>query len=296
VARTDELVAYLHGLPDDWGSWLVLADALCEQGDERGQLLVLEHRLATVALAPAEATELRREADAIADAWLASWGDFLRSDDAEQCAWSRRLAPLAELAHPISQLLALLEPSDDVALGLSPPLALHRDRVLAAARAWIERAFDGVPVPDAHHRTIFQAEAADGYGSCDRSRDHLGRWQDLPDEHLLVNQWAFPHFDEQGICYYLPAAMSFALRHHLIPHAGDSWLTTSLAYTIQPSKRELRAYQQGRFALLDRGQRGAIYAFARATDNITAAIAWATVFEAERGSERADWFELFSPA
>ena len=284
-----ELVAYLRSLPDDWGSWLVFADALSERGDDRGQFLVLEHRA--------------QDIGALADDWMATWGNTLCADDGEQYKLFRRLATLATaditpddlrptFARPVSQLLALLEPGESLGLPLSPVFALQRERVVAAVLAWIDRAFDGVPVPDEDHRTIYQAEAADSYASCDRSRDHLGRWQDLPDAHLLENQWALAHLDEQGIHYYLPAVMSFALRD---PPGNDYWLTESLEYTLEPSSPDLRDYEQLRLALLDRAQRAAIYAFTLTRRYSNAAVAWARVFEAERTGERPDWFELYSP-
>ena len=104
----------------------------------------------------------------------------------------------------------------------------HRDRIDSAA-VWfdhlhdrhgladelcrlIEDAFDGVPPPDADHLTLYQAEAADHWGTTDRSRDALGRWQDLPDQHVLDCQWALPWLDAQGMRHYLPAIMTYVLR------------------------------------------------------------------------------------
>jgi uncharacterized protein (TIGR02996 family) len=266
----------LRELPDDWSSWLVYADVLTERGDERGQMLVMESRGESI--------------EALVDAWLASWSELLPSEDGDL---------LAEL-RTISQLIALLEPSDEPREGLSPVLEQHGARVVAAVLAWIDRAFDGVPVPDEDHRTLQEAEAADNYEQGDRSLAHTGRWQDLPEEHLLDNQWALSHLDEQGIRYYLPAVMCFALRHRSTGYRGtsherDYWLTESLGYTLQPSNDNLRDYQERRFALLDRAQRAVIYAFALLSGNEQAAMAWSLVYVAESDGERADWFELYSP-
>jgi uncharacterized protein (TIGR02996 family) len=41
----EALEAHLRSYPDDWPSWLVYADWLLDQGDERGELIVLEYRL-----------------------------------------------------------------------------------------------------------------------------------------------------------------------------------------------------------------------------------------------------------
>ncbi len=291
-----ELVAYLRTLPDDWASWLVYADALSERGDARGQLLVLAHSLRTRA---GDDAAMRAELEGLEDAWMVTWGDQLRPDDGDRYDQHRRLAPLGRgaptpgdllpiLGRPMSQLLALLEPGELSTLDVSPIFELHHQQVIAAVLAWIERAFDGVSPPDEDHTTLHQAEAADNYEGCDRSRDFLGRWQEFPDDQLLANQWALPHLDEQGIHYYVPAVMSFALRHH---EAGG-WLTESLEYTLQPSSAPLRDYQQQRFSLLDRGQRAAIYAYSLIRGH---AEAWSRVFEAERHEERADWFEIYSP-
>ena len=286
-----ELVTYLRSLPDDWGSWLVFADVLSERSDDRGQLLVLEHE--------------QHDIGRLADDWIATWGDTLCADDVEQYRAFRQFPALATsditpndlrpvFAQPISQLLALLEPGESNGLPLSPVFARHRERVIAAVLAWIDRAFDGVPVPDEDHRTIHQAEAGDSDRSCDRSLDHLGRWQDLPDSHLLENQWALAHLDEQGIHYYLPAVMSLVLRD---PPRHDFWLTQSLGFTLEPSSPDLRDHQQRRFSLLDRAQRAAIYAFTLTRPHgRKAAAAWGRVFEAEREGTRADWFEQYSPS
>jgi uncharacterized protein (TIGR02996 family) len=41
----ETLETHLRHYPDDWPSWLVYADWLLDQGDERGELIVLEHKL-----------------------------------------------------------------------------------------------------------------------------------------------------------------------------------------------------------------------------------------------------------
>jgi hypothetical protein len=284
-----ELVAHLRSLPDDWDSWLVLADALSDTGDVRGQLLVLEHGREDIAV--------------LADDWLGTWCYQLADDDVETYQALRELGPLARrapselapvYAQPLSQLLALLEPRVEPRAGVSPVLALQRRRAIAATLAWIDRAFDGVPAPDLDHRTLHQAEAADNYESCDRSRDHLGRWQELPDEQLLANQWALAHLDAQGLHYYTPAVMSFALRNGS-QHAGDLWITESLEYTLQPSATHLRDYQLERFALFEREQRAAIYAFTCVAGHRVAADAWRRVLVAAHAAHVDHWFERFNP-
>jgi uncharacterized protein (TIGR02996 family) len=61
------LVAAVRARPNDWRSWLVYADWLTEQGDSRGELVALEHRLAVEALSSEERHALRARADALTE-------------------------------------------------------------------------------------------------------------------------------------------------------------------------------------------------------------------------------------
>jgi len=293
-----DLVAYLETQPDDWPSWLAYANELSRNGDERGQMLVLAHRLHTL---PSEDAELRRKLERLEDEWLESSGLY---GDCETYAQIRGLTSLATpptpdglrpmFARPITQLLALVTLEERNFDEISPVFARYLHQVTSTIVTWIERAFDGVPPPDDQHRTLYQAEAADNYDDCDRSRDYLGRWQDFPEEQLLANQWAIPHLDRQGILYYLPAIMTFALRHP--HHCDDTWLTFSLECTLKPSAGTLREYDRSRFSLFNRDQRAAIYAYTLIRNHQDGAEAWSRVFAAERYAEQADWFEHYSPA
>lgn len=132
-------------------------------------------------------------------------------------------------------------------------------------QATIERAFDGVPFPGPKHRSLYQAEAADNWAGCDQSRDHQGRWQDLPREHLLACQFALPHLDAHGLRYYLAAVMSFAVRERDQPRDdhGSRWLFESLEYTFQFSFDEGSrvAYLRDRFSLFTPAQLDAVARF-----------------------------------
>jgi hypothetical protein len=285
----ERLHSLLRELPDDWGSWLVLADALTEAGDGRGALLVAEHQGESV--------------HGAALAWVDSWRAYLADQDVDTFIWLARFASVARrappdlaptFAQPVSQLLALVDLADDPSPRLSHVFKLQRDRILAATLTWIDRAFDGVPAPDAEHFTIHQAEAADGHAYCDQSRDHKGRWQALPEAHLLENQWALAHLDEQGIHYYVPAVMTYALRHFQHPDVHEDWITESLAYQLSPSTGELRDYQQRRFSRFDHEQRAAIYAYVLVTGTDDARAAWRAVLEYERGGTQADWYAIYA--
>jgi hypothetical protein len=120
-----------------------------------------------------------------------------------------------------------------------PRIAREQAEVLAV----IDRAFDGVPFPGPTHRSLYQAEAADSYAGCDQSRDHRGRWQELPDAHLLDCQCALPFLDADGLHYYLPAIMSFAAREPR--DAGPrAWLCESLEYNLARYRDEPARYER----------------------------------------------------
>lgn len=292
---------------------MVFADWLAEQNDIRGELLVLEHALwagdpkRTFQTAD-EIDDALWYADEIATEWLADRDisfDFTDFDSAELFVnLGRALLPLVSTPAPVrsllskrSHVLASLEPRHrrEPVRPQSKALTALRDRLIAAVIAWISDAFDGVPVPDADHLTIHQAEAQDNYDRCDRSRDHVGRWQELPDQHLLANQWGLTHLDDQGVLYYFPAAMCFALRHLDRSHPDDSWLTESLEYNLQPSSAELRDHERGRLRLFSQPQRAAIHAFTVASGYIESAAAWSRVVAAEQDEDNPRWFDRYSP-
>lgn len=144
----------------------------------------------------------------------------------------------------------------------------------------IHRAFDGVSPPDREHRTLFQAEAWDSYERVDQSKDHLGKWQDLPDAHIDKCRYALSHLDEQGIHFYLPALMGYFLR---------STKSHGLLFTLVPSTGELKAYQRKRFKLFTLEQRKAILAFLEFAGE-SSVEPWRRVVEC---GENPDWFRKF---
>ena len=286
-------------LPDAgaaWADWLVYADYLSEQGDLRGELLVLDRQWAQ----DPDNEALRVAMEAGVDAWLARWEDDLWEDDAimleELLAFTRELRRFGPTVprdfavlqnYPKSQLLAAFDLQDRKQVPPSPVLHNYRDDVFQGLIRWIEQAFEGVPVPDEAHRTLYQAEAWDNYEHCDRSRDHLGRWQDLPEQHLLDCEWSLSYLDEQGIAYYLPAIMCFALRYRF--ETPDAWLSESLGYMLTPTGSLLE-----RFEVLTWRQRIAVCAFTLASENTDTFTAWIRVIEAEKEGAREDWLTIWS--
>lgn len=137
-----------------------------------------------------------------------------------------------------------------------------KDVVLGA----VERAFDGVVFPGKKHRSLFQAEAADSYRGCDQSRDHMGRWQDLPREHILACQFALPHLSGESLQYYLPALISFVVREHdrVADDHDAGWIFESMEYHLPFSlaDQSRRDHAADRHRLFTPEQFAAIAAFA----------------------------------
>ena len=79
----------------------------------------------------------------------------------------------------------------------------------------IERAFDGVPQPE--DITLHVAEAHDDYDyehdQEHRKEDYVGRWQDVPQEHIKKCQSALCFVNKIGMRFYLPTYMTWYLRN-----------------------------------------------------------------------------------
>ncbi|MBZ0233193.1 MAG: hypothetical protein K8M05_12755 [Deltaproteobacteria bacterium] len=177
---------------------------------------------------------------------------FLTEDDAAAMALLDR-APLVDTHDDWIEIFG--------ELGVAR-LQRAKDVVLDA----LERAFDGVPFPGPRHRSLFQAEAADSYAGCDQSRDHTGRWQDLPREHILACQFALPHLEGESLQYCLPALVSFVVREHDRPSAdhGTRWIFETVEYHLRFSlaDRRRRDDQAARHERFTPAQFAAIAAFA----------------------------------
>ena len=255
---------------------------------------VLRHLLALApGRSPRSLTDAPIDVRPDTDVELLGVMDFVTTGDREGCL--RRLAgaleqcedlPVARAAFRLSELAALcrLLTGDDAtakAILERAPLDTVRDawraifgeegeariqrdknKVLVA----IEEAFDGVPFPGEPHRSLFQAQAADSWAGCDQSRDHKGRWQDLPREHILACQFALPHLGAESLPYYLPAIMSFVVREHDVPRPdhGSRWIFDSMEYHLRFCLRDARLREDAidRHRLLTREQLAAIACFA----------------------------------
>jgi uncharacterized protein (TIGR02996 family) len=139
-----ELIARVRAAPDDWDSWRVYADWLTEEGDARGELIALEHRLLVAALSADERSALQVRAGALLgehrEAWMLGWvpPDVVRLDlrggflVGVWLSWGPdTLAILADLvAHPVARVLSALDLSHN-RLGKDGARALAASKSLA---------------------------------------------------------------------------------------------------------------------------------------------------------------------
>ena len=118
----------------------------------------------------------------------------------------------------------------------------------------IEKAFDGVPQP--RDITLHVAEAHDDYDydhdKEHREKDYIGRWQDVPKEHIRRCQSALSYVDKTGMRFYLPAYMIWYLQN---------WGTEEISYDHalysldnHSKNAELAEYHKERFSLFTQEQ------------------------------------------
>lgn len=113
----------------------------------------------------------------------------------------------------------------------------------------INKAFEGVPQPD--EITLHVAEAHDDYDydhdEEHRKNDYIGRWQDVPAEHIQMCQAALSYVEKVGMRFYLPAYMVWYLRN-----LGSSKVWSDhVLYSLDnhPHDLGLSAYHKERFSL-----------------------------------------------
>ncbi len=101
----------------------------------------------------------------------------------------------------------------------------------------IELAFDGVLRTE--KLTLHVAEEHDNYDyendSLHRTKDHVGRWQDIPNEHLLRCAFGLTHLGSKGLRFYLPAAMTWVLKNF---KDNDSYLVDATIYQLVPRRED----------------------------------------------------------
>jgi len=178
---------------------------------------------------------------------------------------------------------------------LTTPAPVPRPCFIAEIDEQLERAFDGVPVPPPSSRTLYQAQAEDGHEASDRSRDHIGRWQDIPLSHFADCQSALPYLDAHGMRYYLPAIIRNELNAQLEPTGQWDHRYDSLEYYLTPSG-SYRDLHMERLALLDVRQRAAIAAWVHGTQGDSGIRdAWKRVVEHDASGSPGHWFDAYWP-
>jgi len=119
---------------------------------------------------------------------------------------------------------------------------------------FISEAFDGAPQPEVI--TLHVAEAHDDYDydhdSEHRKKDFIGRWQDVPFEHIKKCQTALSYVDKVGMRFYLPAYMVWYLKNF----GTDTVWSDHTLYTLDnhPTDEKLSNYQKERFSLFSEKQ------------------------------------------
>jgi hypothetical protein len=115
----------------------------------------------------------------------------------------------------------------------------------------IEAAFDGVERPK--EVTLHVAEEHDNRDydndALHRAKDFEGRWQDVPAEHLLKCHCGLTHLHEDGLPFYLPAAMTWVLKNF---RDTNEMLTDSTIYQLE--KKGLCDHYDWRFRLFTLAQ------------------------------------------
>jgi len=114
---------------------------------------------------------------------------------------------------------------------------LEQDELLGL----IENAFDGVERGDG--LTLHQAVVVDDYGSEEEfiaaeKLDTEDRWQDVPDSDISTHTSIYCFLDPKAFRYYLPASMSWAVRHYE-EDVNDCGFFTYLAVLPSVAPREV---------------------------------------------------------
>ena len=143
----------------------------------------------------------------------------------------------------------------------------------------IEEAFDGVEGPEL--LTLHVAEAHDSYDydhdEQHRAFDHYDCWQGIPDKDMLECPHALSYVDKVGMRFYLPAFMTFFLRH-FGENIAEWWDPNQALYALNhhPYDDLLAKYHKERFSLFSSEQFRACALFVRfcAEDDTGFAAEW----------------------
>jgi hypothetical protein len=130
--------------------------------------------------------------------------------------------------------------------------------------AEINEAFDGVEQPQ--EITLHVAQAHDRYIYASnfffRRLDFIGRWQDVPREHLRCCENALSYLDEVGMRFYLSAYMVWYLRNYTSPNELHNETVLSSLNPYLDDERMSRFHKE-RFSLFNQAQLQACAHFVR---------------------------------
>lgn len=112
--------------------------------------------------------------------------------------------------------------------------------------------------------TLHEAEVIDDYGTDEeraaaRLLDPDGPWEDVPDDHIAGSPWSLSHLDPQSWRYYIPAYVSWSLRH---PEDRENIIHDCIIYTFDIGPG-LVDYALARFETLTPDQAAAVARFLR---------------------------------
>jgi len=135
---------------------------------------------------------------------------------------------------------------------------------LSAALAAVHSAFEGVRLDGGV--SLVQARAMDDYQPVPpQSDENDARWQDVTDETLRNYNDVHPFLCARSFRFYIPAFMSWILRHLDDVDGRDSGLADSAIFFLIPSNVDFPETPPAppRFSLLSHAQRHAISLFLR---------------------------------
>jgi hypothetical protein len=120
----------------------------------------------------------------------------------------------------------------------------------------IERAFGDAPRPKdselLHPKSMDPHDIEQLYG--------IPHWRDVP-EMVIEHEYAALFFlGPAGFRHFLPAYMSYALRHPVT----DQMVVESTVFALRPATDDLREFTLSKFTLFDDPQRAAVVAFLEA--------------------------------
>ncbi len=138
-------------------------------------------------------------------------------------------------------------------------MAYSDQEIRQAITTEITSAFEDVQRGDGI--TLHQAQVLDYYGDEKeeaeaRAKDTDTRWQDIPDSLIEELSGTLRFLDAKGFCYYIPAFMIWALRHH---ETSDSFARDAAVYAFGVDP--LAEHHMERFRVLAEQQTKAVAHF-----------------------------------